>query len=411
MELARLDRSARVAMHTTEAIDGVIVAGAGPVGLVTALKLARAGIRVVVLEAEPAIKDEPRAGVYHSPVVERLAALGLLEDLKDVGVLKQAYDYWTIDHRLLGHFTFEVLKPEDTAYPFNLHLGQPALAAIILRHVLRVRGAEVRWLHRVTDLTQDGESVTVSVQTPQGARSMRATWVIGADGAHSGVRHALGLKLEGVTWPEWFVATNVRFDFEASGYGQSNVVLDPEHWAIIVKLDQSGLWRCTYREDGALSESEVRRRLPERYALFAPALKHRTPEAMTPYRAHDRCAERFRVGRVLLAGDAAHLVNPIGGLGLTGGLIDAVSLGDALIAVIERRRREDVLDSWAGERRRVHLEITIPTAQENRRRVSERDPGRRHRDAERLQRLTRDPAAAREALLGVFALVGGDPLR
>jgi 2-polyprenyl-6-methoxyphenol hydroxylase-like FAD-dependent oxidoreductase len=114
---------------------------------------------------------------------------------------------------------------------------------------------------------------------------------------------------------------------------------------------------------------------------------------------------------VLLAGDAAHLVNPIGGLGLTGGLIDAVSLGDALIAVIERRRREDVLDSWAGERRRVHLEITIPTAQENRRRVSERDPGRRHRDAERLQRLTRDPAAAREALLGVFALVGGDPLR
>src|SRR5262249_2639566 len=160
------------------------------------------------------IKDEPRAGVYHSPVVERLAALGLLEDLKAIGVLKQAYHYWTLDHRLLGHFTFASLEPTDTAYPFNLHLGQPALAAIILRHVLNVPGAEVRWRHRLTGLTQEHDAVTVSVQTPRGEQRMRARWVIGADGAHSGVRHALDLKLDGVTWPEWFVATNVRFDFE-----------------------------------------------------------------------------------------------------------------------------------------------------------------------------------------------------
>ena len=395
----------------TEHIDGVVVSGAGPVGLVTALKLARAGIRVVVVDAESAIQDAPRAAVYHSPVVERLDALGLLEDLKAIGFLKHAYHYWTIDHRLLGHFTFAVLKPEDTAYPFNLHLGQPDLAAIILRHLLRVPGAEVRWRHRVTALTQDDESATVTVQTPQGERLLRARWVIGADGAHSGVRRALDLKLEGVTWPEWFVATNVRFDFEANGYGQSNVVLDPDHWAIIVQIDKSRLWRCTYREDGELTEEEVRRLLPERYALFAPTLTDCVPEAVAPYRVHDRCAERFRVGRALLAGDAAHLVNPIGGLGLTGGLLDAVSLGDALIAVIEGRRRDQVLDAWAHERRRVYLEVTAPTAQENRRRVSERDPEKRRLDAERLQRLTNDPAAAREALLAVFALVGRDPLQ
>ena len=395
----------------TEEIDGVVVSGAGPVGLVTALKLARAGIRVVVLDAEPAIKDAPRAAVYHSPVVERLDALGLLDDLKAIGVLKQAYHYWTLDHRLLGHFSLAVLKPEDTAYPFNLHLGQPALAAIILKHLLRVPGAEVRWRHRVTTLTQDTESATVSVQTPQGESLMRARWLIGADGAHSAVRRALNLTLEGVTWPEWFVATNVRFDFEANDFGLSNVVLDPEHWAIIVEIDQTGLWRCTYREDGDLSEEQVRQHLPGRYALFAAALQGCVPEAVAPYRVHDRCAERFRVGRVLLAGDAAHLVNPIGGLGLTGGLLDAVSLGDALIAVIAGRRRDHVLDAWAHERRRVHLEVTSPTAQENRRRVSERDPERRRLDAERLQRLTHDPEAARQALLGVFAIVGRDPLQ
>ncbi|MBX5459843.1 MAG: FAD-dependent monooxygenase [Steroidobacteraceae bacterium] len=394
----------------TEVIDGVVVSGAGPVGLVTAMKLARAGIRVVVVDSEPFIRNEPRAAVYHSPVVERFDRLGLLEDLRQIGVLKQAYHYWSIDHTLLGHFTFDVLRPEDTAYPFNLHLGQPALAEVILRHLLRVPGAEVRWNTRVVGVTQNDESVTATVETAEGPKQIRARWLIGADGAHSGVRRALNLKLEGVTWPEWFVATNVRFDFTKHGYGQSNAVLDPEHWAIIPIIDQTGLWRCTYREDGHLSEDEARRLVPERYALFAPGLADCTPEAVSPYRVHDRCLETFRIGRVLMAGDAAHLINPIGGLGLTGGLLDALSLADALIAVIEGRRREHVLDAWAQERRRVFLEVTAPTAKENRRRLSERDPARRQADAERLRRLTNDPELARQALLGVFQLVGRDVL-
>jgi 2-polyprenyl-6-methoxyphenol hydroxylase-like FAD-dependent oxidoreductase len=394
----------------TESIDGVLVSGAGPVGLVTAMKLARAGIRVVVVDSEPHIKDEPRAAVYHSPIVERFDKLGLLDDLKQVGVLKQAYHYWNIQHQLLGHFTFGVLRPEDTAYPFNLHLGQPTLAAIILRHLLRVPGAEVRWNTRVSEVKQDKDGATVTVSAPEGQQQIRARWLIGADGARSGVRRALNLKLEGVTYPEWFVATNVRFDFTQHGYGQSNVVLDPAHWAIIPIIDQTGLWRCTYREEGHFTEDEARRHVPDRYALFAPGLADCKPVAVSPYRVHDRCIDSFRVGRVLLAGDAAHIVNPIGGLGLTGGLLDALSLGDVLIAVVAGSRREDVLDAWARERRRVFLEVTAPTAQENRRRVSERDPDRRRSDAERLQRLTTDPEFARQALLGVCQLIGRDVL-
>jgi 2-polyprenyl-6-methoxyphenol hydroxylase-like FAD-dependent oxidoreductase len=393
-----------------ERIDGVVVSGAGPVGLVVALRLARAGIRVVVLEAEDGIVDQPRAAVYHSPVVERLDALGLLADLQEIGVIKRAYHYWTRDHVLLGHFDMSVLRPEDTAYPYNLHLGQPMLAAIILRHFLRVPGAEVRWRHRVKAVAQTDDQVTVAIDTDEGEKSIRADWLIGADGTHSGVRRALQLTYEGITWPEWFVATNVRFDFEAHGFGQSNVVLDPDHWAIIPKIDRTGLWRCTYRDEPGMDPDEVRRRLPERYSLFAPGLADCTPEAVSPYRVHDRCVETFRVGRVLLAGDAAHVVNPVGGLGLTGGLLDAMSLGDALIAVIEGKRDERVLDAYAAERRRVFMEIVSPTAKENRRRVGERDPERRRSDVQRLRHLTENAEAARQALLGVFQIVGRSPL-
>ncbi len=394
----------------SERIDGVIVAGAGPVGLAIALKIARAGIRVVVVDEAQDIIQQPRAVVYHSPVVERLADMGLLADLMEIGVLKQGYHYWTLAHQLVAKFDMRVLRKEDTPYPYNLHVAQPLLAAVIQRHFLRLPGSEVRWRHKVVGLTQSETAVSVQLETPEGPKTLDAPWVIGADGAHSGVRTALGLTLEGITWPEWFVATNVRFDFEAHGFGLSNVVMDPEHWAIIPKIDRSGLWRCTYREAPGMPVEEVLRHLPEVYALIAPGLGDCAPEAVSPYRVHDRCVSRMRLGRVLLAGDAAHVVNPIGGLGLTGGMLDAVPLAEALVAVIEGRRSERVLDAYAAERRRIYLEVTSPTAQENRRRASESDPERRRADVARLERLERDPEAAREALLAVYRLVGRDPL-
>jgi 2-polyprenyl-6-methoxyphenol hydroxylase-like FAD-dependent oxidoreductase len=402
--------TARKLSGVIESFDGVLVVGAGPVGLVSALQLARAGIAVRVVEAEATIGSSPRAAVYHSPVVERLDRLGLLPDLKQIGVTKRGYHYWNLEHELLGRLSFDALLPEDTPYPFNLHLGQADLAAVVLRHLLRITGVEVRWRARAVAVTQDDAGATVTVQTPEGEHAIRARWVIAADGGHSGMRRALDLKLDGLSWPEWFVATNVRFDFRQHGYGESNAVFDADHWAIIAIIDQTGLWRCTYREEGSLSEQQVRAGQPERYALFAPDLPACQPEAVTPYRVHERCLERFRIGRVLFAGDAAHLVNPIGGLGLTGGLLDCSSLADALLAVIEGRCDQQVLDAWAVERRRVFVEITAPMARENRRRLSERDPERRRADRERLRSFSEDRDAARAALLGVFRLVGRDVL-
>ncbi len=393
-----------------ERLAGPLIVGAGPVGLTTALVLARAGIHATIIDAAAEILQEPRAVVYHAPIVERFDRIGLLDDLKQIGFLKQRYHYWTRSHELLCHLDMAILRPEDTAYPYNLHLGQPQLAAIILRHGLESGHVEARWGHTLVGIRQDETGVEATIRTDERTYTVRAPWLVGADGGRSGVRRSLDLTLEGVTFPEWYVATNLRFDFETAGFGQSNIVADPDHWAIIPRIDQTDLWRCTYREEGDLSIETVLAMQPERYALFHPDLRTIVPEAISPYRVHERCAAAFRVGRVLLAGDAAHLVNPIGGLGLTGGLLDAFPLGDALVAVVSGNAPETVLDDWAAERQRVFRAITAPAALENRRRVSERDPERRRADIVRWRRLTDDTEAARQALLFPFSLIGRHPL-
>jgi len=300
-----------------------------------------------------------------------------------------------------------VLKPGDTAFPYNLHLGQNELAAIILRHLLRVPGVEVRWSHRVVAVRQDDAGVAVTVQTEAGPQQLQAAWLVGADGAGSGVRQALELRFEGVTWPEWFVATNIRYDFQQYGWAKANFIVDPDHWAIIPQISDD-LWRLTYGEPGHLDRAVLRDRLADKLAVLLPGHDPTEPEAFSPYRVHNRCAERFRLGRVLLAGDAAHINNPIGGLGLTNGLLDAVALGNALSDVIAGGAGDDVLDLYAADRRRIFTEIVSPASTENKRRLSERDPEQRRADRERFERLNTDPAFAREMLLFTFKLVG-DP--
>ncbi len=112
--------------------------------------------------------------------------------------------------------------------------------------------------HRVTALEDGDTGVTVTAQTPDGERTFAAKWLIGADGARSTVRKLAGIEFEGHTWPERFVATNVKFDFRKLGYEQANFVCDPVNMAVIALLDRDGLWRCTYMEDSALPRGDLR---------------------------------------------------------------------------------------------------------------------------------------------------------
>ena len=368
----------------------VVVVGAGPVGLVTALGLAKAGVSVTVIEAEPRINDSPRAAVYFPTTLKILDRLGILDDVLDIAYLSKSFCFHLLATR-------EVARVEDTfppgsPYPYNAHFGQHLLAQLVLKHFRTLPGAEMRWNTRLVALVQDASGAVLTVETPQGREEIRTRWVVGTDGARSTVRGLLGLPFEGHTWPDRFVATNVRYDFERYGFEPANMMADAENWAVVARLGKENLWRVTYGEDAELPESEVGRRIADRYKILLP-----DPTApyeivqYSPYRVHERCAPTFRVGRVLLAGDAAHACNPCGGLGLTSGVIDAAALTDVLNAVIAGRAPESVLDFYAAERRRVFLEVSSPIATDFKRRMSEKDPARQRADFEEFRRDANSP--------------------
>lgn len=343
----------------------VIIVGGGPTGFITALGLAQAGVRVTVIEAEPKIVDSPRAAVYHWSVVAGLEKLGIRAEVERIGFAKQDYTYLVHQSGERIDFSLDVLNGH-TPYPYNLHLGQHRLADIALRRLAGFAQASVRFNTRLTGLDQDAEGVTLQVDTPGGAEELRAKWVIGADGAASTVRRQLALDFDGMSWPERFVATNLYFDFERYQYARATFLIDEVYGAVIAKIDNEGLWRCTYMEDAALSEALLMERLKIVYAAIVPGADY-SIERATPYRMHQRSAARYRVGRVVLVGDAAHVTNPTGGLGLTSGLFDSFALYPALAAVIVEGADASVLDRYAASRREIFLNRVSPQAIANKR--------------------------------------------
>jgi 3-(3-hydroxy-phenyl)propionate hydroxylase len=339
----------------------VIIVGAGPVGLAAAYGLARAGVEVIVLEKEAGTNNSPRAMAYLYPVLEGFERWDLLDALRAEGVRAEGMniiDYETGEQFRQYLDAIEGLVP----YPYVLQLGQDQISRILLERLGGLANTVVRYGTEMTAIKQDDDGVRVTVTGLGGPETLAAAWVIGADGASSAVRRELGLDFDGFTWSDRFVATNIRYDFAGQGLPTANWRIDPVYGAVIAQINDTGLWRFTFREDADLPVDGLEERIHRHFETALPGGGDYELVQFAPYRMHQRAAETFRVGRVLLAGDAAHATNPIGGLGLTGGFLDAFVLAEALAAVIDGRVGGSVLDAYAEKRRRVFLDIVSPQA-------------------------------------------------
>jgi len=381
----------------------VLIVGAGPVGLLTAVALAQSGVDVVVVEAEGQLNDSPRAAVYFSVSLVALRELGLLPDLEasslkvtGFGFHAPAFDY---------HPVLSMSCMTGITFDYQLHCGQHVVARIAMEHARRM-GVRVLFSHKLVGLTQSRGGVVAELATPEGPKSLEASWMIGADGARSSVRRLLDVEFEGHTWPNRFVATNIYCDMAACGYQPSNFICDPVYGGVVAQLDAHGLWRLTYHESAEHPAETFLERLPAKFAGFIPAGVPYRIHSASPYVIHQRCATRLRTGRVLLAGDAAHATNPCGGLGLTTGLWSGMILADVLNEVIAGRSDDAILDRYSDERRRVFWEITSPGASENKRMMEEANHEQRLEDLEGVRAMAEDPEVAKLMMLFPFRVIG-----
>jgi 2-polyprenyl-6-methoxyphenol hydroxylase-like FAD-dependent oxidoreductase len=385
----------------------VLIVGAGPVGMMTALALAQTGASVRVVEREAHIINSPRAAVYFPSTLVVLEELGILNELEEIGF--RNWDFGTHVPEFGYHTVVKAQKVEGIAWDYQLHVGQHEVARVAMEQAQKL-GVEVLFAHDLTALADGPGGITATVSGPDGDKQLAAQWIIGCDGARSTVRRLAGIDFPGITWPERFVATNVKFPFGELGYEQANFVCDPVNMAIIAQLDRDGLWRCTYLEDASLPVETVAERIPQRYEWFMQGRKDYEVVSYSPYMLHQRAAETLVKGHVLLAGDAAHATNPCGGLGLTSGVWTGVILADVLGAVLRGEASEEILQRFSDERRRIFWDIVTPAATENKRMLQERDPDKRQHDLAHIKALETNPESG--ALLMLFAYkVIGDVLR
>ena len=364
----------------------VIVVGAGPVGTVAALACARRGLTVTLLEAQERIDDSPRASTTQPPTLEILAELGLIDEYLRVGLVSRTFQFWDrATLRLIAEFDFARLAGE-TAYPFVVQTEQHKLANMAIARLEAMANVEVRMGARVTSVTQNGDSATVYLEEGR----LLADYVIGADGGRSTVRKSLGIEFEGYTWPERFLVITTKFDFQAAlGCCLRNYMADPEEWTNLFKVagdDFKGRWRAVYNtradesDAEALSDAAVRARLSR---ISVPE-RERDYLHLNLYAVHQRVAKSFRDGRVFLCGDAAHVNNPIGGLGLNSGIHEAWHLANLL-------KNDGDLDSYERIRRPLNIRYVQEQTIANKRRLEERDPAQRAKRFEELRATAEDP--------------------
>ena len=383
----------------------IVVVGAGPVGVVTALASAQRDFKVTLIESAAVVDESPRAATTHSSTLEMIDALGLTERFTAEGLVARYFDFWDQpNHNLIARFDHDLLRNE-TKFPFVVQTEQHKLAFMGLDKLKDYPDVTVRFSTRFESLVQDTDGVNVTVEQNGGKETLRADYLVAADGARSSVRKALDIKFEGMTWGERFVVITVLNDFEKlMGCCFRNYLAAPTEWGNLFKVsgdDGNGRWRVVYpslsenADEADLADAPVRERLQKIYDLGADYdIVHRNI-----YRVHQRVAATFHKGRVFLAGDSAHVNNPIGGLGLNSGIHDAMELCEMLTLVQRGIEDASVFDRYERRRRDLNIEFVQQQTIANKRRLEEQDASKRQAALDELKTTVDNPALHKQFLM------------
>jgi 2-polyprenyl-6-methoxyphenol hydroxylase-like FAD-dependent oxidoreductase len=335
----------------------VAVVGAGPIGLTLAGRLAQRGVRTLLLEQNEAPAGEgSKAICMQRETLEIWARLGVGEAVANRGVQWRIGRTYFRDREL---FSVELPGGRADHFPPFVNISQSEVEEMLVERLARLPGVDLRWGHRLTGIVQDRDAVAIRCATPDGERTLRVAYVVGTDGAHSSVRHLLGMGFPGHSHDDLFLICDIRAALPFPS--ERRLFFDPP-WnpgrQVLVHPQPDGVWRIDWQLPPG-TDAEAERRNGGLDRRIRAVIGDATPYElvwMTGYRFHQRLVEHYRSGRVLLAGDAAHLMSPFGARGLNSGAADAENLAWKLALVLRGDAPPALLDTYGEERRAAAVE-------------------------------------------------------
>jgi 3-(3-hydroxy-phenyl)propionate hydroxylase len=328
----------------------VVVVGAGPVGLSTAIDLARQGVAVVLLDEDDRLSDGSRAICFAKRTLEIFDRLGCGESIARKGV---GWNTGKVFFRDQLVYSFDLLAEAGHRRPAFVNIQQYHVEAYLVERARGLRNLDIRWKHRVTAVAQDSDGVSLTVETPDGAYPLACDYLVAADGARSTVRRLLGHESKGQTFRDRFLIADVRMaaDFPAERWFWFDPPFHPGQ-SVLLHRQPDNVWRIDFQlgwDADPVAERAAERVIPRVRALLGPNVPFELVWVSVYTFSCLRMA-RFRDRRVLFAGDAAHGVSPFGARGANSGVQDAENLAWKLRLVLAGLARDSLLDSYAEER-------------------------------------------------------------
>lgn len=392
--------------------DRVLIVGGGPVGMITALRLAQLDVPVVVFDALAETPTAHRAATTHSSTLDLLDTVGIADTVVEQGLVARYFQYrYRKTNEIFAEFDFGRLADESN-HPYAVQLEQHKTVAIALKAAKKFPHFQFHREYNVLDVVNGTDHVEITTRTPDGdERRWRGRYLLGCDGGRSTVRKSQDIGFPGFTWEERFIIVASYFDYEeADNYRYRNYLADPDMWCSVFKIpgpdapeNTKGMWRNLFpvmtddSDEVVTSEDYVRRMIDECFS-FAGDLKivHKNL-----YTVHQRVAESFHKNRVCLAGDSGHINNPLGGMGMNSGIADGLNIAEKIGQVWKDKSADDqaLFAQYDRQRRPLAQKYVQAQSIQNKETLQANDPAKANARFEELRKTADDPARHKAFLM------------